>query len=62
MKLDPHSCYKALRSRDPRYDGQFFVGVKTTRIYCRPICPARPALFRNVVFYRTAAEAAEQGF
>ncbi len=62
MKLDPHSCYEALRSRDPRYDGQFFVGVKTTRIYCRPICPARPALFRNVVFYRTAAEAAEQGF
>ena len=62
MHLDPRSCYKALRSRDYRYDGRFFVGVKTTGIYCRPVCPARAALYKNVAFYRTAAEAEEEGF
>ena len=39
--LDPDTCHGALRARDARFDGMFFVGVTTTRIYCRPICPAR---------------------
>jgi len=62
MELDPHACYTALRARDYRYDGRFFVAVKTTGIYCRPICPAKPARFENVRFYGTAAEAEARGF
>ena len=41
MNLDPDICYRALTARDSRFDGVFFVGVLSTRIYCRPICPAR---------------------
>ncbi|MCZ6502534.1 MAG: hypothetical protein O6945_08460, partial [Gammaproteobacteria bacterium] len=40
--LDPTICRKARLSRDPRFDGQFFLAVTSTGIYCRPICPARP--------------------
>ncbi len=47
--------------RDPEYDGVFFVGVKTTGIYCRPICPARQPLTKNVTFYPTAAAAEVAG-
>jgi len=56
--LDPDSCWRALESRDARFDGVFVVGVRTTRIYCRPSCPtpARPKR-RNVSFFRTAAAA-----
>jgi AraC family transcriptional regulator of adaptative response / DNA-3-methyladenine glycosylase II len=39
--LDHDACYRAISTRDARFDGQLFVGVKTTSIYCRPICPAR---------------------
>lgn len=53
---------RARLSRDARFDGRFFVGVKTTGIYCRPICPANLPKSENVVFYRTAASAAEAGF
>jgi len=53
---------RARLSRDARFDGRFFVGVKTTGIYCRPICPANAPKSENVVFYRTAAAAGEAGF
>ena len=58
VRLDFDSCYRALESHDARFDGQFIVGVRTTRIYCRPSCPTptRPHR-RNVSFYRTAAAA-----
>lgn len=49
-------------SRDARFDGRFFVGVKTTGIYCRPICPANSPKSENVSFYPTAAAAGEAGF
>ncbi|MCC6574694.1 MAG: methylphosphotriester-DNA--protein-cysteine methyltransferase family protein [Planctomycetes bacterium] len=62
MQLDADICYAALLKRDRRFDGQFFVAVKTTRIYCRPICPARTAKRENVTFYATAAEAQRGGF
>ena len=41
MRIDAETCYRALAARDARFDGLFFVGVTTTRIYCRPICTAR---------------------
>lgn len=53
--------YRALASRDSRFDGQFIVGVRTTGIYCRPSCPAMTPKERNVSFYRTAAAAHEAG-
>ncbi len=55
-------CYQALRSRDARFDGLFFVGVKTTGIYCRPVCPARTPMARSCVFLATAAAAERAGF
>ncbi|MFE9694855.1 DNA-3-methyladenine glycosylase 2 family protein [Micromonospora sp. NPDC005806] len=58
MDLDFEACYQATRSRDPRFDGWFIVGVRTTGIYCRPSCPSpvcpKPV---NVTFYRSAAAA-----
>lgn len=53
--------YEALCARDPRFDGKFFVGVKTTGIYCRPICPARP-LRKNVLFFSSPLDAERSGF
>lgn len=53
---------RARLSRDARFDGRFYVGVKTTGIYCRPICPANPPKSENVNFYPTAAAASEAGF
>ena len=41
--LDRETCDRARMSRDPAYDGLFFTGVRTTRVYCRPVCPVRPA-------------------
>lgn len=55
-------CYRALQSRDPRFDGLIFVGVTSTGIYCRPICPARTAKFENCRFFSSAAAAQEAGF
>ena len=62
MDLDPAQCYRALLARDARYDGLFFICVRTTGIYCRPICPARPPKFENCRFVATAAAAQEAGF
>src|ERR1700674_4866812 len=60
--LDRATCDRARLARDPAFDGAFFTGVRTTRIYCRPICPVRPALSRNVVFFPPAAAAERAGF
>jgi AraC family transcriptional regulator of adaptative response / DNA-3-methyladenine glycosylase II len=60
--LDPAVCYRAVSSRDSRFDGQFFTAVTTTGIYCRPICPARTPLERNVEFYPHAAAAEAAGY
>jgi AraC family transcriptional regulator of adaptative response / DNA-3-methyladenine glycosylase II len=54
--------YEAFTRRDPVWDGVVFVAVKTTGIYCRPVCPARTPLARNVRFYRSAAAAEGAGF
>ncbi|MDQ3327020.1 MAG: DNA-3-methyladenine glycosylase 2 family protein, partial [Chloroflexota bacterium] len=62
MELDFAACYKAIQSRDARFDGRFFTGVSSTGIYCRPICPAQTPLERNVRFYRSAAAAEAAGF
>jgi AraC family transcriptional regulator of adaptative response / DNA-3-methyladenine glycosylase II len=62
MDLDHDACYRALCLRDARFDGRFFVGVKTTGVYCRPICPAPTPRSENVTFYLTAASAQEAGF
>jgi AraC family transcriptional regulator of adaptative response / DNA-3-methyladenine glycosylase II len=53
--------YRAMLSRDPRFDGQFITGVHSTGIYCRPSCPAMAPKPSNVTFYRTAAAAHEAG-
>jgi AraC family transcriptional regulator of adaptative response / DNA-3-methyladenine glycosylase II len=55
-------CYRALQSRDSRFDGLIFVGVTSTGIYCRPVCPARTAKFENCRFFSSAAAAQEAGF
>ncbi len=62
MILDPDACYRAISTRDARFDGRVFVGVHTTGIYCRPICPARTPKRENVSFYASAAAAQEAGF
>lgn len=62
MSSDTEVFYQALLSRDRRFDGRFFTAVRTTKIYCRPICPARTPLLKNVQFYPTAAAAEEAGF
>ncbi|HEY0465034.1 MAG TPA: AlkA N-terminal domain-containing protein [Polyangiaceae bacterium] len=62
MDLDHDACYRALAQRDSRFDGRFFTAVKTTGIYCRPVCPARTPQAKNVIFYPTAAAAQEAGF
>jgi len=59
--LDHATCYRALASRDARFDGQFIAGVRTTGIYCRPSCPATTPKPHNVSFYPTAAAAHEAG-
>ncbi|HYS52602.1 MAG TPA: Ada metal-binding domain-containing protein [Thermoanaerobaculia bacterium] len=60
--MSPDLCFAATRSRDARFDGRFFIAVVTTGIYCRPICPAPPALRKNVRYYPTAAAAEAAGF
>src|SRR5262249_29145861 len=56
------ACERARVTRDPRYDGRFFTGVRTTMIYCRPVCPVRPARASNVTFFPSAAAAEAAGF
>lgn len=60
--LNKDVCEKARVSRDKRYDGVFFSGVRTTGIYCRPVCPVLPAKAQNVSFYLSAAAAEKDGF
>lgn len=62
MDLDRDACFRAVKARDRRFDGRLFTAVRTTGIYCRPICPARTPKPENVVFYATAAAAQEAGF
>jgi AraC family transcriptional regulator of adaptative response / DNA-3-methyladenine glycosylase II len=62
MSLDSDSCYRALQAHDPRFDGKFFVGVSSTRIYCRPVCTARTPLRANCRFYASAAAAEVDGY
>ena len=59
---DTEACYRAVKSRDRRFDGVFYTAVTSTGIYCRPSCPAITPQRRNVRFYRTAAAAQAAGF
>jgi AraC family transcriptional regulator, regulatory protein of adaptative response / DNA-3-methyladenine glycosylase II len=59
---DKETCYRALESRDARFDGLIYVGVRSTGIYCRPVCPARTAKYENCTFYGSAAAAQEAGY
>ncbi|RAE95372.1 DNA-3-methyladenine glycosylase 2 family protein, partial [Burkholderia multivorans] len=60
--LTSDQCYQAVTGRDRRFDGMFFTAVATTRIFCRPSCPARTPLRENVDFFPTAAAAVEAGY
>ena len=60
--LDDVTCDRARLARDAAFDGMFFTGVRTTHIYCRPVCPVRPARSENVVFFPSAAAAERAGF
>ncbi len=60
--LDHRACDRARKSRDARFDGLFFTAVTSTRIYCRPVCPARSPKAANVRYYASAAAAAAAGF
>src|ERR1700744_6549421 len=60
--LDFASQYEAFARRDRSFDGVVFVAVKTTGIYCRPVCPARTPFARNIRFYPSAAAAERAGF
>jgi AraC family transcriptional regulator, regulatory protein of adaptative response / DNA-3-methyladenine glycosylase II len=62
MVEDFERCYRAVGERDARFDGRFVTAVRTTGIYCRPSCPARTPLTRNVTFFATAGEARAAGY
>ncbi|HEU4627145.1 MAG TPA: AlkA N-terminal domain-containing protein [Steroidobacteraceae bacterium] len=62
MDLDDNACYRAIATRDRRFDGRLFIAVKTTGVYCRPVCPARTPKRENVRFFASAAAAQEAGF
>ena len=62
MDLDPRACYRAVLTRDSRFDGRLFIGVHTTGVYCRPVCPARTPKREHVSFFPSAAAAQEAGF
>jgi AraC family transcriptional regulator of adaptative response / DNA-3-methyladenine glycosylase II len=62
MLLDFVECDRARLARDPSYDGRFFTGVRTTGVYCRPVCPVRHALSKNVCYFPSAAAAEAVGF
>ena len=62
MYEDFDRCYRAVQSKDARFDGWFVTAVLTTKIYCRPSCPVRPPYARNMRFYPTAAAAQKAGF
>lgn len=60
--LNSDVCYRALIARDSRFDGVFFVAVKSTRIYCRPVCSVKSPMQRNCTFYRSAALCESNGY
>jgi AraC family transcriptional regulator of adaptative response / DNA-3-methyladenine glycosylase II len=60
--LDFDTCNAARLRRDPAYDGLFFTAVRTTRIYCRPVCPVKQPLTKNVTYYPSAAAAERDGY
>ncbi len=60
--LSPEACYRAMTSHDPRFDGHFFVGVRSTRVYCRPVCRVRLPKLGNCTFHASAAAAECAGF
>jgi len=60
--MDADACYRAGCARDARFDGLFFTAVRSTRIFCRPICPARIPLRRNVEYFPNAAAALAAGY
>src|SRR5436190_22475500 len=60
--INSHAAYRALTSRDPRFDGIFFVGVTSTGIYCRPICPAKTPREKNCRFFESAGAAEKAMF
>src|SRR5262245_30831625 len=62
MTLDWKVCSRARLSRDPRFDGKFYIGVRASKVYCRPICPAPTAREENCRYFPTAAAAAEAGY
>jgi AraC family transcriptional regulator of adaptative response / DNA-3-methyladenine glycosylase II len=62
VPLDPYACYRALSARDGRFDGLFFTAVKTTGIYCRPVCAVKTPRRASCQFFATAAEAEGAGF
>jgi AraC family transcriptional regulator, regulatory protein of adaptative response / DNA-3-methyladenine glycosylase II len=62
LTLNPNRCYQAVLTRDPRFDGVFFVGVSSTRIYCRTVCWAKTPQQKNCTFYPSAAAAEQAGF
>jgi AraC family transcriptional regulator of adaptative response / DNA-3-methyladenine glycosylase II len=62
LPLDPERCYRAAASRDARFDGWFYIAVRTTGIYCRPSCPAVTPKRHNVEFHPSAAAAQQRGF
>src|SRR5262245_63022594 len=62
LSLDLTALERARLSRDARFDGKFFIAVRSTGIYCRPICPSPTSKTRNVRYYPTAAAAAEAGY
>jgi AraC family transcriptional regulator, regulatory protein of adaptative response / DNA-3-methyladenine glycosylase II len=62
MRLDPDTCYQAMLARDRRFDGWFFVGVSSTGIYCRPVCPVHTPKRANCHFFANTAAAERAGF
>jgi len=62
MNLDWRACSRARLARDARFDGKFFIGVLTTKIYCRPVCRGRTSQEKNIRYFPSAAAAAEAGF
>jgi len=62
LTLTPSACYQAVRARDARFDGLFYLGVRSTGVYCRPVCKARTPLLRNCAFFSLPAQAEQAGF
>src|ERR1700689_5467113 len=62
VELTQTVCDRARLARDARFDGRVFIGVTSARIYCRPICPAPSPKPSNIIYYPSAAAAAEPGF